>query len=123
MQRTKVTLFALLLIAAPTMVGFADDKSGKKVSLFNGKDLTGWATKGGSAKETLRVGAAAVVSTTLPRRDATSGRSTGKCAQTDKESRGSSTMFRRIEVPLLMVSPAVDRVLRISAGNLPREFR
>ncbi|MDP6445067.1 MAG: DUF1080 domain-containing protein [Pirellulaceae bacterium] len=60
MQRTKVTLFALLLIAAPTMVGFADDKSGKKVSLFNGKDLTGWATKGGSAKETLRVGAAAV---------------------------------------------------------------
>ncbi len=45
----------LIAVAAQTTLGYGQDNS---VSLFNGKDLTGWLTKEGEPAETLKIGTA-----------------------------------------------------------------
>jgi Domain of Unknown Function (DUF1080) len=45
--------FVLIAVFSPSVMG-----QEKAVSLFNGKDLTGWKTKSGKAEETLKVGLA-----------------------------------------------------------------
>jgi hypothetical protein len=50
---------AVLVVLVPGFSSWAAD-DGKAVQPFNGKDLTGWLTKGGAPEETLKVGTAKV---------------------------------------------------------------
>ncbi|MEQ1906338.1 MAG: DUF1080 domain-containing protein [Pirellulaceae bacterium] len=50
---SNLLCFVLIAFLSPSVMG-----QEKAVSLFNGKDLTGWKTKSGKAEETLKVGLA-----------------------------------------------------------------
>ena len=50
-------VLTIAVVLANATIGLAEDKS-KAIKPFNGKDLTGWLTKGGSPEETLKVGKA-----------------------------------------------------------------
>ncbi len=55
---TSSSLVLMIVVAlGNAAIGLADDKS-KTIKPFNGQDLTGWLTKGGSPEETLKVGKA-----------------------------------------------------------------